>query len=195
MGSYSAALTIANAFDAKVNSDATKISATYASLVALSIRQAIGAIEITISKTSSGAWNTNDILVFMKGTTFSCLFTVLTLNSSCIEISSDGNVNTVDVIFPAWPVLLYVNPALGKYLLLGLFEYQASGQYPNKWSVHDLGSSYPQALGHNSGNDEAMPVEVGSLLIYRHSTLITRNITGVRKHADHDSQVGLMWYI
>jgi hypothetical protein len=48
-------------------------------------------------------------------------------------------VNTVDVIFPAWPVLLYTNPALGKFLLEGLFRYQATGQYPNKWSVHDLG--------------------------------------------------------
>jgi hypothetical protein len=31
--------------------------------------------------------------------------------------------------------------------------------YRNKWSVHDLGSSYPNALGHNDGKDEAMPVE------------------------------------
>jgi len=26
------------------------------------------------------------------------------------EISSDGNINTVDVIMPAWPILLYLNP-------------------------------------------------------------------------------------
>lgn len=43
------------------------------------------------------------------------------------------------MIFPSWPVLLYTNPVLGKYLLEGLFRYQATGQYPNKWSVHDLG--------------------------------------------------------
>lgn len=61
------------------------------------------------------------------------------------------NVNTVDVIFPTWPILLYTNPALGKYLLLPLFEYQTTGQYPNKWSVHDMGAHYPQALGHNDG--------------------------------------------
>ena len=29
----------------------------------------------------------------------------------------------------------------------------------NKWSVHDMGASYPKALGHNDGNDEPMPVE------------------------------------
>ncbi|KAJ6628752.1 DUF1793-domain-containing protein [Mycena sp. CBHHK59/15] len=136
---FGAALKRAKTLDAKVQSDATKISADYAGVVALSIRQAFGATELTISKTSTGAWNTTDVILFMKG--------------------DDGNVNTVDVIFPAWPIFLYTNPALGKYLLEGLFRYQASGQYPNKWSVHDLGSSYPKALGHNDGADEAMPVE------------------------------------
>ncbi|KAF7790090.1 hypothetical protein EIP86_001040 [Pleurotus ostreatoroseus] len=148
LGDYSAALTRANAFDAKVQADASKISTDYAAIVALSIRQAFGATEITISKNSNGGFNTDDILMFMK------------------EISSDGNVNTVDVIFPSWPVFLYTNPTLGKYLLLPLFEYQATGQYPNKWSVHDMGASYPRALGHNDGNDEPMPLEEsGNMLI------------------------------
>ncbi|PPR07202.1 hypothetical protein CVT26_012635 [Gymnopilus dilepis] len=141
LGDYQNALNRAQAFDNKVASDATKISADYASIVALSIRQALGATEITISKNGGGTFNTSDVLVFMK------------------EISSDGNVNTVDVIFPAWPALLYANPVLGQYLLEGLFRYQATGQYPNKWSVHDLGSSYPNATGHNDGKDEPMPVE------------------------------------
>lgn len=81
----------------------------------------------------------------------------------------------MDVIFPTWPILLYTNPAFGNYLLEGLFRYQATGQYPNKWSIHDLGAPlhrtrdipltvhagthYPKALGHNDGNDEKMPVE------------------------------------
>ncbi|KAJ7368431.1 DUF1793-domain-containing protein [Mycena albidolilacea] len=147
LGDYSAALSRANTFDAKVQTDASKISADYASIVALSIRQAFSATELTISKTSTGAFNTTDVILFMK------------------EISSDGNVNTVDVIFPAWPIFLYTNPALGKYLLEGLFRYQASGQYPNKWSVHDLGSSYPKALGHNDGLDEKMPVEESGNMI------------------------------
>ncbi|KAJ7781099.1 hypothetical protein B0H16DRAFT_1710344 [Mycena metata] len=141
LGDYSAALARATAFDAQVQRDAGKISADYAAVVALSIRQALGATELTISKTATGAFNTTDIILFLK------------------EISSDGNVNTVDVIFPAWSIFLYANPALGKYLLEGLFRYQATGLYPNAWSVHDLGASYPKALGHNDGLDEAMPVE------------------------------------
>ncbi|KAG6830824.1 hypothetical protein H0H92_014476 [Tricholoma furcatifolium] len=136
LGDYDAALSRAQALDSQINSDASAISAEYAAVVELSVRQALGATEITISKNSDGSWNTSDILVFLK------------------EISSDGNVNTVDVIFPAWPILLYLNPDLGKYLLEGLFRYQATGLYPNKWS-----SNYPNATGHNDGNDEAMPVE------------------------------------
>lgn len=148
LGDFSAALSRAKTFDAQVQKDASAISADYASIVALSIRQGFGATEITVSKDSSGKFNTSDVMMFMK------------------EISSDGNVNTVDVIFPSWPLFLYTNPALGKLLLLPLFKYQQTGQYPNKWSVHDMGASYPKALGHNDGKDEAMPVEEsGNMLI------------------------------
>ncbi|KIL59835.1 hypothetical protein M378DRAFT_193746 [Amanita muscaria Koide BX008] len=141
------ALSRARLFDAAIQRDAVAVSNDYADVVALSVRQALGALEITISKTSDGSWNSSDVIVFLK------------------EISSDGNVNTVDVIFPTWPILLYTNPALGKYLLEGLFRYQATGQYPNKWSVHDLGAHYPQASGHNDGKDEPMPVEESGNMI------------------------------
>ena len=145
---YSDALVRAKAFDAKVKADASKTSSDYADIVALSIRQAFGSIEITVSKDSNGGFNTSDIMTFMK------------------EISSDGNTNTVDVIFPAWPVFLYTNPALGTQMLEPLFRYQATGQYPNKWAVHDMGAHYPQAIGHNDGQDEAMQVEEsGNMLI------------------------------
>ena len=144
---YANALARANTFDAKLKADASKISSDYADVVALSVRQALGSVEITVSK-KDGKYNEDDILTFMK------------------EISSDGNVNTVDVIFPAWPIFLYTNPALGKQLLAPLFEYQATGQYPNRWAVHDMGSSYPKAVGHNDGQDEAMQVEEsGNMLI------------------------------
>jgi len=47
-----------------------------------------------------------------------------------------------------------------------LLEYQASGQYPNQWAMHDLGPSYPQAVGYPKGNDDRMPVEeCGNMLI------------------------------
>lgn len=57
----------ANTFDSKISSDASAISTDYASIVALSVRQVLGAIEITLSKNSDGSFNTDDVMVFMKG--------------------------------------------------------------------------------------------------------------------------------
>ncbi|KAJ6258363.1 hypothetical protein Dda_6403 [Drechslerella dactyloides] len=82
------------------------------------------------------------------------------------EISSDGNMQTIDVIFPAFPFFLYVNPAWLRYLLEPLLEHQSAGLYPNAYSMHDLGSSFPNATGHPDGRDEYMPVEeCGNMLI------------------------------
>ncbi|OSD04167.1 DUF1793-domain-containing protein [Trametes coccinea BRFM310] len=148
LNDYSDALERAKTLDARVDSDASKISADYASLMPLSVRQAFGAMEVTVSKTGIDGFNGSDVLIFMKG------------------ISSDGNVNTADVIFSAWPLFLYINPMVGKQLLLPLFEYQATGQYPNAWAAHDIGATYPNATGHNDGNDLQMPVEEsGNMLI------------------------------
>ncbi|KAJ7145357.1 hypothetical protein C8R43DRAFT_1130032 [Mycena crocata] len=147
LNDYSAALGRANTFDAKVQTDAGKISANYAGVVALSIRQAFAGHEITISK-NGNTFNTSDVLYFQK------------------EISSSANVNTVDVIFPTWPLYLYTNPELGKFVLEPLFRYQATGLYPHKSSLHDVGAGYPRAIGHNDGLDEPMPVEEsGNMLI------------------------------
>ncbi|KAL1676966.1 DUF1793-domain-containing protein [Schizophyllum commune] len=129
---YPQALTRATALDAQIRKDAETISPVYANIVELSMRQSFGATEITISG-SEGAWNTSDVLMFIK------------------EISSDGNLNTVDIIMPAWPVFVYTNIDYCKYLLQPLLDYQASGQYPNKYAVHDLGAHYPVADGHNDG--------------------------------------------
>ena len=67
LNDYANALARAKAFDAQVKSDATKISTDYASVVALSIRQAFGATEITVSKNSDGSFDASNTLMFMKG--------------------------------------------------------------------------------------------------------------------------------
>ncbi|POW05150.1 hypothetical protein PSTT_09908 [Puccinia striiformis] len=82
-----------------------------------------------------------------------------------LEISSNGDMSTVDVIFPQFPALAYLDPQLLKLLLEPLFKYSQSGLYPNRWTVHDLGR-YPNATGHNDGKDEPMPVEeAGNILM------------------------------
>lgn len=81
------------------------------------------------------------------------------------EISSDGDIQTVDVIFPFHPVLMYANPDLLRIMLDPLFENQESGNYPNDYSMHDMGA-YPNATGYPSGNDEKQPLEeCGNMLI------------------------------
>ncbi|OCK75285.1 DUF1793-domain-containing protein [Lepidopterella palustris CBS 459.81] len=115
-------------------------SDNYVDIVALSARQAMGAT--TFSGTPESP------LLFLK------------------EISSNGNSQTVDVIFPAFPFFLYTNPRWGAYLLEPLIEHQLSGQYPNNYSMHDLGYHFPNLTGHADGRDEYMPVEeCGDMLI------------------------------
>ncbi|KAG6830826.1 hypothetical protein H0H92_014478 [Tricholoma furcatifolium] len=64
---YDAALSRAQAMDSQINSDANTISPAYAAVVELSVRQALGATEITLAKNSDGSWNTSDILMFLRG--------------------------------------------------------------------------------------------------------------------------------
>jgi hypothetical protein len=115
-------------------------SSNYVDIVALSARQAMGA-------TSFSGTQENPLL-FLK------------------EISSNGNTQTVDVIFPAYPFFMYTNPRWAAYLLEPLIEHQLSGQYPNNYSMHDLGAHFPNFTGHADGRDEYMPVEeCGDMLI------------------------------
>jgi hypothetical protein len=112
----------------------------YVDIVALSARQVLGA--------TSFAGTAEDPILFLK------------------EISSNGNFQTIDVIFPAFPFFLYTSPRWLAYLLEPLIEHMLSGQYPNTYAMHDLGTHFPNATGHPDGNDEYMPVEeCGNILI------------------------------
>ncbi|EEA18740.1 glutaminase GtaA [Talaromyces marneffei ATCC 18224] len=137
---YETASSLSADLDAKVLSDASAISHDYAIIATLSLRQAFGATQLVGTNRTQ--------YLFLK------------------EISSDGNVNTVDVIFPAHPAYLYTNPALLRLVMAPLFENQEAGQYPNRWSMHDVGSHYPNATAHPDGSDEQMPLEeCGNMLI------------------------------
>lgn len=115
-------------------------SSDYRDIAALSARQVLGATQFSGTP--------DNPILFLK------------------EISSNGNFQTVDVIFPAFPFFLYTNPRWLAYLLEPLLEHQNSGQYPNKYSMHDLGYHFPNATGHADGNDEYMPLEeCGNMLI------------------------------
>jgi len=127
-------LSRANTLDASIAQAAVSAGgAHYAALCALVARQAFGGIELV--NTASAPW------LFLK------------------EISSDGNVSTIDVIYPMFPILYYLNPNLLNLILAPILHYVESGLWPQTYCVHDLGSSYPNAGGHNDGGGENMPVE------------------------------------
>lgn len=67
----------------------------------------------------------------------------LTSYSLRITISNKFNVST--------PIYLYLQPEILGLLLEPLFLHQEAGLYPNKYSMHDLGSSFPNATGHTEG--------------------------------------------
>lgn len=138
---FSKAQTLAANYSEQLRVDAyASGSDTYVDIVALSARQTLGA--------TSFSGTPENPLLFLK------------------EISSNGNSQTVDVIFPAFPFFLYTNPRWAAYLLEPLLEHQLKGLYPNKYSMHDLGSHFPNLTGHADGRDEYMPVEeCGDMLI------------------------------
>lgn len=49
-------------------------------------------------------------------------------------------VNTVDVLYSAFPAFIYLNPALGKYLLTPLLEYQDSPMYTLDYAARNIGT-------------------------------------------------------
>lgn len=149
---YGNALNTANAVDAKIQSDGSVISSNYAELVALSLRQALGSMDITITRGSNKNWNTTNLKIFMKNTgsvggggyaqPFHASWTNL------IIIYSRGlSVNSVDVLYAALPVFLYINATWGQALLTPLLEYQDSNLYNNSFASQDLGeNSIPLTL-------------------------------------------------
>jgi hypothetical protein len=160
-GDFKYASALAQNYSSQLAKDAYKSdSDTYVDIVALSARQIFGATVFSGTPESP--------LIFLK------------------EISSNGNCQTVDVIFPAAPFFLYTNPRWLAYLLEPLLEHQLSGQYPNKYSMHDMGTHFPNQTGHADGNDEYMPVEeCGNMLIMGLALAHSLN------YADDDDSISL----
>ena len=106
--------------------------------MALAAQQIMGAYVFAIppTLTSDNDTDTSEPLMFQK------------------EISSDGNVNTVDVMYLTMLFFLYANPDLLRFNLSPLYYNQMHGFYPNGYSMHDLGASFPNTIGHVDGNDE-----------------------------------------
>lgn len=143
---YEGTLSESQQLDSKTSSAAKEVAGqNYSDIVALSTRQAYGAIDVTIPNESL---NTSDVLAFIK------------------ELSSDGNVNTVDIITPAFPIYYVIEPDYIKLLLEPVMRYLKAGRWHLPYAIHDIGTHYPNATGHDDQQAEAMPIEEsGNLLI------------------------------
>jgi hypothetical protein len=136
--------------DAKIEKDATRAGGKeYAALCALAFRQAYGATEL-VSRNGK-PW------AFLK------------------EISSDGNMQTIDVTYPAMPVFLYADPQYLGLLLAPILDYVENHPYPKVFAPHDLGSHYPNADGHLNGTgEEDMPVEESANMLIMTTAYLKR---------------------
>ena len=127
-------------FDNKLMADMTKVGGTkYADIASLSYRQAIAACGL-------GADRNKKPLLFTK------------------ENTSNGDIATVDVIFPMDPgIWVFLSPTLAKATLVPIFSYAASPHWKFPNAPHDLGT-YPLAYGTDDGG-EGMPVEESGNMI------------------------------
>ncbi len=130
---YPALLGRCAAFDDEFTGDLLKVGgARYAQIAALAYRQAIAGTGIAADANKQP-------LVFTK------------------ENSSNGDIATVDVLFPMSPIFLLVNPTLAKAMVVPILDYSASPRWKFPNAPHDLGT-YPVVNGRDDGG-EAMPVE------------------------------------
>lgn len=135
---YASVLGKCDAFDHRLYNDALKAGGKdYAAICALAYRQALAACKLA-------AGPKGNPLYFTK------------------ECFSNGDIATVDVIFPGSPVLLAYNPAFVKAIIDPIFYYCESGKWTAPYSPHDLGT-YPVANGRKV--EEGMPIEESGNMI------------------------------
>ncbi|SMQ50493.1 unnamed protein product [Zymoseptoria tritici ST99CH_3D7] len=152
MGNYKDANDFSEKLDRQVRTKAESMSddwgSQYADICEASVRQCLAAYELTVplNNLTAEPW------AFLK------------------EISSDGNINTIDLIFQTWPIFVSLNPEWIKLQLLPVLNYHASGRWPKDYTIHDIGTHYPYATGHDDGVEEDMPLfETSSMLILLHA--------------------------
>ncbi|KAI0481069.1 hypothetical protein GGR56DRAFT_628769 [Xylariaceae sp. FL0804] len=151
-------------FDSLVRARAESVSdvfgSQYADMVEAGVRQTFATMELTIPISDLSAAPS----AFIK------------------EISSDGNMNTVDLLFQTSPVFFALAPDYLRLLTQPILSYLESGAWPLPWVIHDIGSAYPNATGHDDGQAEQMPLfETSSLFILLHAH---QRLTGDTSYVD-----------
>ncbi|BGP48372.1 hypothetical protein JCM10450v2_004245 [Rhodotorula kratochvilovae] len=161
LGDFPTAKRMSDEFNEKLYADARAVeSQEYAHVVSVSTRQVFMALEAVWDETQQGG-RANDGFVAWNPVTGEPVPAMVMLK----EISSNGNCQTVDVIAPFLPFLLYASPTLLPLLLEPIYRYMATGQYSPVPPAHDLGDHYPNATGHNDFLYPGLPIEeAGNML-------------------------------
>jgi hypothetical protein len=130
----------AAAFDNNVQQDAIKAGGRkYAVIASLAYRQALAAMGMAADRNGQP-------MVFTK------------------EETSNGDIATVDVIFPASPLFLLFNPQMEAASIAPVLVSADTPKWRFAWAPHDLGT-YPIARGHYRTGGENMPVEESGNII------------------------------
>ncbi len=93
------------------------------------------------------------------------------------EISSDGDIQTVDVIYPASPILLYLKPELLFLQMLPIMSYannETWSKYTYEFSPHHLG--YYPVCNIKSEGQENMPIEETANMMHMWAAVIQRSV-------------------
>ena len=128
------------AFDTELMADMTKAGGDkYAQMAALAYRQCFAANGLAADRTGQP-------LFFPK------------------ENSSNGDIGTVDILFPMAPQWLFLSPTLMKAALVPVLNYGSSERWKFPNSPHDLGT-YPIARGTDDGGEQMPVEESGNMLL------------------------------
>ncbi|KAH9957083.1 hypothetical protein BC827DRAFT_1227395 [Russula dissimulans] len=156
LGDYTAALSRALQLEAKIVNDATNIPQDYYStLLCLITRLVYASTVLTVGETSKGTLDPTDVMMFMKN----------------INTTSDTNrVNPVEVLYHAFPMIMYFDPSLGGLLLEPLLRYQNSPYYTQPYAARDAGTSYPNVSLANAAHLQGVEQTANMLIMmYAHA--------------------------
>ncbi|GAA5984710.1 hypothetical protein JCM11641_002159 [Rhodosporidiobolus odoratus] len=146
---------LSDEFNNKLYRDAVKVDGKeYADVVSISTRQVFMAMEAVWDESEEGVRGEAGLEVYSPVTGKPIPAMVMLK-----EISSNGNVQTIDVIAPFLPFLLYSSPTLLPLLLEPIYRYSTSKLYLPIPPTHDLGDHYPNATGHNDFLYANLPIE------------------------------------